>query len=187
MPARRALLLALLPALAHAETLDVPSLMAQLAAVPERRATFREEKRIGALTAPLISGGTLLYRRPGHLEKRTDWPEPESLVVDGDRIVLTVGDDAPRVVPLSMDAGLRAAIDAFRAPLAGDLAALSRSFRVQGSGSMAAWRLDLTPSDPVVATLLRAVQVAGEGTAVRDVTVMQTNGDVQHLIIVTRP
>ena len=28
---------------------------------------------------------------------------------------------------------------------------------------------------------------AGEGPAVRAVTVLQTNGDVQHLIIVTRP
>ena len=133
------------------------------------------------------SSGTLLYRRPGHLEKLTDWPERESLVVDGDRIVLTVGDDAPRVVPLSADAGLRAAIDAFRAPLAGDLATLSRSFTVRGTGTGAAWQLDLVPVDPAVAKLLRTVQVDGAGAAVRAVIVTQANGDVQHLTIAASP
>lgn len=177
----------LIPAAARGQMLDVPALMAQLAAVPERRASFHEEKRIGALTTPLLSSGTLMYRRPGHLEKLTEAPERESLVIDGDRIVLTIGNDAPRVVPLNVDAGLQASIDAFRAPLAGDLAALSRSFAVQGSGTMAAWRLDLVPTGPAVARLLRAVTVAGAGAMVREVVVTQANGDVQHLTITTSP
>ena len=46
MPARWLLLLALIPAAARAQQLDVPALMAQLAAVPERRAVFQEEKAL---------------------------------------------------------------------------------------------------------------------------------------------
>lgn len=167
--------------------LDIPALMARLAAVPERRATFREEKRIAALTDPLLSTGTLLYRRPGRLEKLTTWPDQESLVVDGDQVVLTEGNDPPRAVPLSADAGLRALVDAFRAPLAGDLAALTRSFRVQGDGSAAAWQLDLTPVNPAVARFLRGVRVVGSGAELRSIAVVQANGDEQDITIQDRP
>ena len=184
----QASLLALLPAGSKARApLDVPALMASLAAVPERRATFREEKRIAALTEPLLSTGTLLYRRPGRLEKLTTWPDQESLVVDGDRVVLTTGNDPPRVLPLSADAGLRALVDAFRAPLAGDLAALTRSFHVQGDGSPTAWQLDLTPISPAVARFLRGVRVAGGGAELHAIVVTQANGDEQTLTIEARP
>ncbi len=161
--------------------------MARLATVPERQAAFREEKRIAALTAPLLSTGTLLYRRPGHLEKLTGWPEREALVVDGDQVVLTAGNDPPRVVPLTADPGLRALVDAFRAPLAGDLPALARSFRVQGSGTLAAWQLDLTPTNPAVARFLRSVRVAGSGEELRTIATVQSNGDEQLIAIAAEP
>ncbi len=177
----------LLETRAEAQALDIPALMARLAAVPERRATFREERRIAALTEPLLSTGILLYRRPGHLEKLTTWPDAESLVVEGDRVVLTEGNDPPRVIPLSADAGLRALVDAFRAPLAGDLAALTRSFRVQGNGNTAAWQLDLTPVSPAVARFLRSVRVAGGGTELRSIAVVQANGDEQDITIQDGP
>ncbi len=180
---RRTLLLLLLASPAHAEALDVPALMARLAAVPERRATFREEKRIAALTTPLISTGTLLYRRPARLEKRTDWPEREQLIVDGAQVVLTLGDEPPRVIPLGAAPGLAAVIDAFRAPLAGDLPALQRAFRVAGSGTPDAWRLDLMPADPAVSRLLHHVTVAGVGSAVQRITIEQANGDTQAITV----
>ena len=71
----------------------LPEVMARLAQAPERRATFEEEKRLAVLDRPLRSTGTLLYRRPRHLERHTIYPAPESLVVDGDRLVLTVGQE----------------------------------------------------------------------------------------------
>ena len=66
-----------------ADDLDLTALMAGLAAVPERRAAFQETRRFAALDQPLLSTGHLLYRRPGYLSKTTDWPQPETLVVDG--------------------------------------------------------------------------------------------------------
>ncbi len=166
-----------------AESLDVAALMARLAAVPERRARFREEKRIAALTVPLVSTGTLLYRRPGRLEKVTEFPVPETLVVDGAQVVLTPGNEPPRVVPPGAVPGLDAMIAAFRAPLAGDLPALQRAFTVAGSGTPDDWLLDLTPTDPAVARLLRQVTVAGAGDQVRRIVVTQVNGDTQAITV----
>lgn len=132
---------------------------------------------------PLVSTGTLLFRRPGRLEKVTEAPAPETLVVEGNQVVLTIGNEPPRVVPPGAAPGLDAMIDAFRAPLAGDLPALQRAFGVAGTGSPAAWQLDLTPTDPAVARLLRHVTVAGGGDQVRRITVTQANGDTQDITV----
>ena len=182
---RRRLILLLLaaPAMAQSTPLDVPALMARLAAVPERQSPFREEKRIGALTQPLISTGTLTYRRPGRLEKRTESPDRELLVIDGAQVVLTLGDEPPRVIPLRAAPELAAVIDAFRAPLAGDLPALRRAFQVTASGTAASWQLALVPNDPAVARLLRRAEVAGAGDAVRRIVIEQANGDTQTITV----
>ena len=63
------------PAAAPDRAADAPirlaDLMAMMAAVPESRATFHEEKRFAALAVPLESSGHLLYRRP-----RISWRRP---------------------------------------------------------------------------------------------------------------
>lgn len=161
--------------------------MARLAAVPERRATFREERRMAALTEPLVSTGRLLYRRPGHLEKVATWPQPDSLVIDGDRVVAMTGNEAPRVIPLGSVPELRGLVDAVRGPISGDLAALQRSFHVTLQGTAAAWRLDLVPSDPRAARLLRGVRIQGTGSDPREILVSEANGDEQRLIIEPLP
>jgi hypothetical protein len=158
-------------------------LMAMMAAVPERRAVFHEEKRFAALAVPLESSGHLLFRRPGHLEKITDAPQAESLVVDGRQVSLTEADGRTHVIDLGTQPELRSLVDAMRGPLAGDGAALERGFKISLTGTRAAWRLDLTPSDPRAARLVTAVHITGSGSDMREVLVVQANGDTQDMSI----
>ncbi len=190
---RRRCVLGLLPLLAPqlvmgrwaaaVEALDLMALMAGLAAVPERRATFQETRRFAALDQPLISTGHLLYRRPGYLEKTTDWPQPETLTVDGARLVLTAGNEPPRVLDLGGQPQLRTLVDAIRGPLAGDLAALRRAFTVTASGATDGWTLELVPLDSRAARLLRRAQISGSASDVHDVLLVQANGDEQQMTI----
>ena len=161
--------------------------MAGLAAVPERRATFQETRRFAALDQPLLSTGRLLYRRPGYLAKTTDWPQPESLVVDGARLVLTAANEAPRVLDLGAVPELRTLVDAIRGPLAGDLPALRRAFAVTAMGGPESWTLGLKPLDPRAARLLRQAEVSGRGAEVTAVRLMQANGDEQQMSIKPLP
>jgi hypothetical protein len=158
-------------------------LMAMMAAVPERRAVFREVKHFAALAVPLESSGHLLYRRPGHLEKITDAPQAESLVVDGDQVSLTEADGQTHVVDLGAQPELRTLVDAMRGPLAGDGAALARGFKISLAGTRTAWRLDLTPIDPRAARMVAAVHITGNGSDMRDVLLEQANGDSQEMSI----
>ncbi len=157
--------------------------MAGLAAVPERRATFEETRRFAALDQPLISTGHLLYRRPGYLAKTTDWPQTESLVVDGGRLVMTAGNEPPRVLDLGGLPELRTLVDAIRGPLAGDLAALRRAFTVTATGTADSWTLNLVPLDARATHLLHQAQVSGQASEVAMVRLVQANGDEQQMKI----
>ncbi len=185
-PTRRALFpLLLLPLRARADALDLAALMARLASIPERRATFREERVLAALTTPLVSTGRLLYRRPDYLEKDTLWPLPERFVIDGSRLIIAdpSSNDPPHVVPLDAQPGLRTLIDATRAPLAGDLDTLRRAFTLTTSGTLAAWTLDLVPTAQAAAKFLTAIHLTGQDTWIATIRTTQPNGDTTTLQI----
>ncbi len=108
---------------------------------------------------------------------------PERLVIDGDRLIVTAGNDPPRVIDAGMAPGLRTLVDAVRGPLVGDAAALRRTFDATVSGTAAAWTLDLVPHD---ATLLRGVRLDGHGDQVDHLAIIQANGDDQVMTITPR-
>ncbi len=180
------LLLALTLGPLRAQALQLDELMARLAQASQRRANFVEEKRLAALDQVLRSTGRLSYSRPAHLEKITTAPQPETLVVDGGRLIITVGQDAPRVVELDDQPEVRAVVDTIRAALSGNLAALQRDYDIAGSGSLDDWHLVLHPRTPVLAGQVREVRIAG-GADVRSIESVQANGDTDRLTITPEP
>jgi Outer membrane lipoprotein carrier protein LolA-like len=157
--------------------------MQRLAAIPERHCTFHEEKRLAVLDHPLLSDGRLLYLRPSRFEKITTAPEPESLVVDGDRLALTRPGEAPQNLSLSERPEIAALVNAVRGLLSGNLALLQQDYHVQGSGSLGNWRLVLLPADARVAELIRAVVVDGASTHIARFTTDAANGDISVMTI----
>ncbi len=160
--------------------------MARLAQAPARRASFVEEKTFAALNAPLRSEGRLEYRKPDHLEKITTSPAPESLVVDGNRLVVDSGGDPPRVVELDGQPDIRTLVDTIRGALSGDLLLLRRTYDVSGTGTPADWHILLHPRDPAVARLVKEVRLAG-GADLRSIESVAPNGDTDTLAVTPQP
>ena len=160
--------------------------MAALAQPAERHATFTEEKTLAALSTPLRSEGRLAYRRPDHLEKITTGPQYESLVVDGDRLVVDDGSGAPRVVELSGQPEIRTLVDTIRGALSGNLALLRRTYDVTGAGTPANWQITLRPRDPTVARLVKEVHLTG-GADLRTLESLAPDGDIDTLTITPAP
>jgi outer membrane lipoprotein-sorting protein len=178
------------PFVARADSPDPPwlaTLMARLAQIPERHATFDESHDFGALNAPLISHGTLLYRRPDHLEKITAQPRLEKLVVDGDTLTITPPDGFPRTISLDNQPEAAVFVDALRAPLSGDLSLLRRHYAVSAGGTLEDWRLDLTPIDPKARDLLRGLAIAGSDTTINTIMITLANGDTQRMTMRDAP
>ena len=174
------------PALAEplASPVSLGELMASLASVAARQANFTEEKHLAALDRPLLSSGELHYRRPSFLEKLTQVPRRERLIVDGDRLTMTdPATGADRVMDLASTPEVSGLVDLVRGTLAGDLDALQRHCRVTVDGTARSWRLSLTPTEAGLAGFIRVVRIDGEGTEPRVIDTVEANGDWSRMII----
>lgn len=137
---------------------------------------YVEEDHLAVLDRPVKSSGVLVYEAPDHLEKRTLKPKEESLVLDGDELTVRRGrrtyrmqlSSYPQVAPL---------VDAIRDTLAGNEQALEKVFKVQFSGSLADWKLELTPLDREVARKVRRLEIGGARDEIRSVEILQVDGD----------
>ncbi len=159
------------------------SIMARLAALPDRQAGFTEDKHLSSLQQPLHGEGTLVFRHPAHIEKNTDSPRQERLVIDGDQLTIAQGGQPPRVVALDAHPALRALATTITATLAGDPGPLRRFYDVAASGTLAAWRITLRPTEPAFAQAVRAVTIDGGGADLHRLEIVQANGDTQTLTI----
>jgi outer membrane lipoprotein-sorting protein len=184
-PARRPILAGLaalllsgiaLPAPA-AESWGLEDLFAGFAKIPSSNARFTETREIGMLTAPLESSGTLSYRRPDFLEKRTLQPQPEGLRLEGDRLTLTQADGASRTLSVSAMPEIQTYVESIRATLRGDVPSIMRFYEVALEGVPQDWRMRLTPRAEEARKIVQRIVIAGGDTTIRRIEVLQADGD----------
>lgn len=142
--------------------------MRAMRAAPERRDAFTEERAIPELDLPLPSSGVLRWQAPDRLEKHTTSPIDERLQVEGDRMVYERRDRGiRREFGLDEQPELRALVEAIRATLAGDLAALSRHYDVGFDGAAEGeWRMTLTPRTARVRAAVQRILLSGHGAQI---------------------
>jgi len=170
------LLLASLPAAAQEEPWDFARLMGELAQVRTSRARYSEVKRVAVLQKPLQLSGTLLYERPARLEKRQTLPSREVISVDGD--LLTVEREGKTQRISLQNAPLVAAlVESLRATLAGDGTELERLYSVRVEGTKQRWTLKLTPREVEVAGVVKSVLIAGSGSRIARLEILEPGGD----------
>lgn len=158
--------------------------MSALSKVRAVRSSFREEKELAGLTAPLLSNGTLAYSAPNHLEKRTSQPFQEQIIVDGDWLTYAKpAEDIHYTMTLNKTPELRGLVEAVRGTLAGDLAGLRRYYMVSFTSAADAWQLTLLPVDSRVERFLKSVTIDGQATELRQIETVEANGDLSRMTI----
>jgi hypothetical protein len=188
---RRAALLGLLltplPARAHDEAALV-RIMAGLAAEPQHRATFTEDKAIPELDLPLPSEGTLRWSAPDSLEKHTTSPIEERIAVEAGRLTYERPDRGiRRDFSLEEQPEMGALVEAIRGTLAGDIAALRRHYEVDfGMQRDGSWRMELVPLSLRVRGAVQRIVITGEGSEVRGVDT-EGHGGVTRMRIAPAP
>ncbi|MGH8253056.1 MAG: LolA-related protein [Steroidobacteraceae bacterium] len=156
------------------DTLD--QLMTLLSQRQHGHVSFTEIHTSSILDRPLESSGEMSYDAPDRVEKRTVKPKPELMLLEKGQLTLerrhkqyhVALADYPQAIPY---------IEAIRATLSGDRAALERWFRVTYSDSDAHWNLKLVPLDPKAATDVAEVSIEGTLDEIATVTVQLANGD----------
>jgi outer membrane lipoprotein-sorting protein len=157
---------------------SVDQLMRALAQRDHAQAQFTETKTMHLLSRPLTLRGTLSYRAPDWLEKRTLDPNEEILLVDGERITVEIpGRRIHRSFTMQELPVVWGFVESIRATLRGDLAALARHYRVEVEGTPARWSLVLLPSDPGMAEFVTVIRIAGAHGRLTGMEVVETAGD----------
>ncbi len=173
---RLLLLAAFAAAQAPAADWNIPTLFAELARARPERAAFVEKKYISILDRPVESSGELAFTPPDRMEKVTLKPKPERVTVDRETVTLE-RNGKRQSLRLRENPAVAVLVESVRGTLAGDLAALSRTYSIALAGDRAAWRITLRPLDPSLGTLVERVEVAGAQARVGIVEIFQADGD----------
>ena len=166
---------------AHAASPDASGwnldrLMSTLGQKKSGHASFVETKYLSIATEPVTSSGELVFTAPDHLEKRTDSPKPEDLVVDGDK--LTIARNGHKyTLALTQYPELSAFIESIRATLAGNRFALEQAYKVAVTGSGDDWTLTLTPLDSRMLKTISTITLTGTRDLLHTVAIQQADGD----------
>ena len=160
----------------RAQSLDLPRLMQLLAAVPAAEVPYTEKKFSSLLSAPVVSSGKLLYRRPDIVEKNIETPRKESYRFVGEELVVT-RDGKERRIPLSSQPLLAAFAASLRGVLGGDLDLLRKHYALSLQGDEPSWRLDMMPIDEETLRFVKRVTVSGRAGRVGQIEVRESSGD----------
>ena len=150
--------------------------MIELGQVQHATARFVERRYLKVLKSPLELSGTLSYDAPDRLVKRTLEPKPETLTVDGERLVIEA-QGRVRTLRLQDYPLVWAFVESFRATLKGDMAALGRFYRLALEGAPQRWQLSLTPRDPKMSALIESVLIDGRKGRINKIEIREAQGD----------
>lgn len=155
----------------------LPDLMHLLAQNKSGKASFAEKKYIGILDKPLESSGELSFDAPDRLEKRTLKPRPETMLLDGDKLTLTMYEKRPLNLRLQDHPEVAALVESIRGTLSGDQAALEKNYAIDFKGVPGKWQLTLTPVQKAVAKVVRRVHIGGADANIKTITFDRVDGD----------
>jgi len=179
--ARRALAAVLAMAVwvpASAAEFSLQQLMQNLGRVRSSEGRFTERKYLSILETPLESSGTLAYRAPGTLEKRTLTPEQETLSLDNSELVLESATRGWRKsFSLREHPVIWAFVESVRSTLAGDLPTLQRFYKVELEGRESGWRMTLRPRDPAMQAVIDEIRISGSGTWISRIETLEAGGN----------
>jgi len=171
----------------HAESVNdatlgaglVARIAGQLAKHRVVRAHFRQTQALAALSAPLVSTGTLIFARERGVIWRTDTPYRITYVI-GDSSVAKIDASGHRSVTGAARGGMAQISQMMRAMLGGDLSGLYSQFDVAAHGTESRWQLLLTHNQPQLARFVKALRMEG-GAFLQTLEIDAANGDTTHI------
>ncbi|WP_084153881.1 LolA-related protein [Simplicispira psychrophila] len=169
----------------YATDWTLPDLMHSLAQKKQGKAHFFEKKYIGILDKPLESSGELSFEAPNRLEKRTLKPRPESMLLDGDKLTVTLYEKQPLYLRLQDRPEVAALVESIRATLSGDQATLEKNYTLEFSGTQGKWQLTLTPAPKALAKVVRQIHIGGADANIKTIAFDQADGDRVEMTIST--
>lgn len=157
------------------------AILAAFRKLPGLEASYREEKRMALLSEPLVSEGTLHYARPGKLARHQTSPEKVSVIISGSALQFG-GAHGRESVDLDRNPVVRLFVDSFVHVLAGDRAALEKSYALSfqdlGEGR---WKLRLEPRVAPITKMIQGITMEGKGVVLSTMEIIEIGGDTTRM------
>ena len=164
------------PAPPPSGTITLDDLLAHMSTTSGVVAEFREIKTLKLLDAPLETRGTVYFAPPDRLARVTREPAETRLVLDGNRMRFQDAAGA-RDIDLADNPVARAFADNLIVLWRGDKAALEKVYALDFRADGTRWQLALTPRSSPLDRFVRAIHLRGDGAAMREMEVVETDGD----------
>ncbi len=161
----------------HAQAaFDLTQLTTLLSKVKSSEAVFTEKRMVSMLAQTLESSGRLSFTAPDTFVRETLKPRQEKMAVVGNSVTLSSGSRS-RTVSLDSVPEAAVIVEAIRGTLTGNRQVLERHFAAVVSGNAQRWVLELVPHEPRLRELVSFVQLSGQQSLVREVTIAMADGD----------
>jgi outer membrane lipoprotein-sorting protein len=172
----RGLVLLLLTVMAEAWAFDAQTLLQQMGQQKQGQAKFTELKYMAILDRPVKSSGQLAFQAPSRIEKITQEPAPESLVLDGETLTfIRAGKQV--VIQLRSYPQVLAFVEAIRGLLLGDYQLLENTYRIDLTGGAEQWRMILTPRERRLSDVIKQIKINGGHGKLSAIEYVQNDGD----------
>lgn len=162
--------------IAHAGDFDVARLMQLLSTAPEGEVTYTEKKYSSLLTEPILSSGTLAFRRPDTVEKNTLLPRKETFRIASEELIV-VRKGGEKRFPLSSQPLLSAFVASLRGVLGGNAALLQQHYCLVLTGDEQKWQLEMAPTEAEISRYVERISVNGRAGHVEQIEVLERSGD----------
>ena len=188
-PVRNLLLFLLLTipsvTLADEDVWDLSALVHEFSGISHAKLVFRETRSSAFTMTDLVITGSVEYRRPHYIERRTVSPIVERIVINRDYLSIEKAVHAGRKGDSMVQTGkyriqswplLATAVNSLRAMLGGDTAPIRENFEVALQGSRADWRLDLVPTNPEIRRYFTWITLYGSGARIQKTISTRADG-----------
>ncbi len=158
-------------------TITTDTILTRMARIQGLHCSYREEKRIALLSAPISSEGTIDYARPGRMIRRVTRPSPQIVFIDGGELRMVEGGRTQRI-DLAAQPVVRSFVDSFLQLLQGDRSALERTYTLTlETAASNAWTLILRPRAAPLTQFVREIRFSGHGDAMEQMVMLEVSGD----------
>lgn len=140
------------------------------------RARFVQEKRLAALSRPVVSRGRLTIARGDGVLWRLETPIRMSIAITETGIVETDSEGTRRARTARDNPALAEIGRVFRGVFTADLSSLRQYFELRVTGDLDRWHVDLAPRSAEVGRFIRTMQLSG-GRHIETIRVEEPGGD----------
>ena len=161
---------------ARAGDMTLDDLLSHMATTHGVVAEFREIKTLKLLDTPLETRGTVYFEPPDRFARVTRQPAETRLVVDGGHMHFQDATGAGDV-DLTENPVARSFADNLIVLWKGDKAALEKIYTLDFHADGSRWKLVLTPKHSPLDQFLRNITLSGEGPAMHEMLVLESDGD----------